>query len=97
MAQKTSRLLSIAAVVLLGFLLGTRLPAFQSGSNPGDWPEWRGPARDGVSKEKNLPSHWSPAGENLAWKADIGGRAGPVRLGGPTSLQKGGREGESMQ
>src|SRR5688572_20268033 len=43
-----------------------------------DWPEWRGPSRDGVSDETNLPSRWSPAGENLAWKLPFGGRSAPV-------------------
>ncbi len=43
-----------------------------------DWPEWRGPTRDGVSAETNLPSRWSPAGENLAWRVPIGGRSAPV-------------------
>ena len=43
-----------------------------------DWPEWRGPSRDGVSHETNLPSRWSPAGENLAWRVPIGGRSSPV-------------------
>ncbi|HWS56432.1 MAG TPA: PQQ-binding-like beta-propeller repeat protein [Pyrinomonadaceae bacterium] len=43
-----------------------------------DWAEWRGPARDGVSHEKGLPAKWSPAGENLAWKAPYGGRSTPV-------------------
>ena len=43
-----------------------------------DWPEWRGPSRDGVSQETNLPSRWSPAGENLAWRVPIGGRSSPV-------------------
>jgi outer membrane protein assembly factor BamB len=43
-----------------------------------DWPEWRGPSRDGVSHETNLPSKWSPAGENLAWKLPFGGRSAPV-------------------
>jgi len=42
------------------------------------WPEWRGPARDGRSAETNLPSSWSPSGENLAWRIPIGGRATPV-------------------
>ena len=46
-----------------------------------DWPEWRGPARDGTSAETNLPSAWSPGGENLAWKAPYGGRSGPVVFG----------------
>ena len=43
-----------------------------------DWPDWRGPARTGVSTETGLPSKWSTAGENLAWKAPYGGRSGPV-------------------
>jgi outer membrane protein assembly factor BamB len=43
-----------------------------------DWPEWRGPSRDGVSQETNLPSRWSTAGENLAWRVPIGGRSAPV-------------------
>ena len=46
-----------------------------------DWPEWRGPTRDGVSTERNLPASWSPAGENLAWRAPYGGRSSPVVFG----------------
>ncbi len=47
----------------------------------GDWPEWRGPARDGASAETQLPSRWSPAGEGLAWKAPYGSRSTPVVFG----------------
>ena len=43
-----------------------------------DWPEWRGPSRDGVSHETNLPSRWSPSGENVAWTLPFGGRSAPV-------------------
>ena len=46
-----------------------------------DWPEWRGPARNGASTETNLPDRWSPAGENLAWRLPIGGRSAPVAFG----------------
>jgi outer membrane protein assembly factor BamB len=46
-----------------------------------DWPEWRGPARDGQSTEKGLPEKWSPAGEGLAWKVPIGSRSGPIVVG----------------
>src|SRR4051812_10814744 len=46
-----------------------------------DWPEWRGPNRDGISKEKGLPEKWSVEGQGLAWKADYGGRSSPVILG----------------
>jgi outer membrane protein assembly factor BamB len=46
-----------------------------------DWPEWRGPARDGRSAETNLPSAWSPTGENLAWRLPFGSRSAPVAFG----------------
>jgi outer membrane protein assembly factor BamB len=46
-----------------------------------DWPDWRGPRRDGTSTEKNLPTKWSPSGENLAWKAPYGGRSAPIVMG----------------
>lgn len=46
-----------------------------------DWPEWRGPDRSGRSSETNLPSSWSPSGENLAWRAPIGSRSAPVVFG----------------
>ncbi len=49
-----------------------------SGACAADWPDWRGPRRDGTSSEKNLPSKWSPSGENLAWKAPYGGRSAPI-------------------
>lgn len=35
-----------------------------------DWPNWRGPSRDGVSSEKNLPVSWSPT-ENIHWKLEM--------------------------
>ena len=34
-----------------------------------DWPQWRGPDRDGISKEKNLLTEWPEEGPPLAWKA----------------------------
>jgi outer membrane protein assembly factor BamB len=46
-----------------------------------DWPEWRGPSRDGRSTETNLPSTWSTKGENLAWRIPIGSRSSPVVFG----------------
>ncbi len=46
-----------------------------------NWPEWRGPARDGHSTETNLPSKWSPSGDNLAWRIPIGSRSSPVVVG----------------
>ena len=57
--------------ILLGMGLAATLFA-------GDWLDWRGPLRDGRSPEKNLPATWTTAGQNLAWKAPVGGRSAPV-------------------
>lgn len=37
-----------------------------------NWPGWRGPTRDGVSTETNLPTTWS-ATEGVLWKAALPG------------------------
>ena len=47
-----------------------------------DWPSWRGVNADGVSSESGLPSKWSQTGENLLWKAPIGGRSTPIVIDG---------------
>jgi outer membrane protein assembly factor BamB len=52
-----------------------------------DWPEWRGPGRDGRSAETNLPSTWSTSGQNVAWSLPFGGRSAPVVFGNRLYLQ----------
>ncbi len=64
----------LALLVFAACLLGVLAAA--------DWPVWRGPNSDGVSPETNLPSSWSPEGENLLWKVPIGSRSTPVVLDG---------------
>lgn len=34
-----------------------------------DWPQWRGPNRDGISSERGLLQSWPPNGPPLAWRA----------------------------
>ena len=45
------------------------LPALASNRAPDDWPQWRGPRRDGVSTEKGLLKQWPDGGPPLAWTA----------------------------
>lgn len=52
-------------------------------TDPLDWPHWRGPEQNGVSREKNLPDRWSPDGENLIWrKPEYATRSTPIVLNG---------------
>jgi outer membrane protein assembly factor BamB len=37
-----------------------------------DWPVWRGPAQDGISKEKNWRSDWGGDEPKQLWKANVG-------------------------
>jgi outer membrane protein assembly factor BamB len=53
---------------------------FAAGS---DWPQWRGPNRDGVSTEIGLLKEWPKGGPKLAWKIKIDGvgYSSPVIVG----------------
>src|SRR5260370_14667656 len=53
----------------------------------GDWPEQRGPSRDGVSKETGLPEKWALNGENMLWRVPYGGRSAPVIMGNHLYVQ----------
>jgi outer membrane protein assembly factor BamB len=44
-----------------------------------NWPQWRGPAMNGISTEKGLPLKWSPE-ENIAWKIPMPGRSGSTPI-----------------
>jgi outer membrane protein assembly factor BamB len=38
-----------------------------------DWPQWRGPRRDGISAEKGLLKSWPAGGPKLAWQSQGAG------------------------
>jgi len=63
-------------------LVVTCLLALASAS-AADWPQWRGPNRNGVSQEKGLRKEWPKEGPPLLWKATgIGkGYSTPAVLG----------------
>src|SRR5206468_9800323 len=48
--------LSAFSIVSTGSLLGS------------DWPQWRGPKRDGISQETGLLKEWPKAGPKLLWQ-----------------------------
>src|SRR5262252_1534907 len=50
------------SLLLVGGLLGLSLSA-----RADDWPQWRGPNRDGVSKETGLLKTWPKDGPKLVW------------------------------
>jgi outer membrane protein assembly factor BamB len=55
-----------ASVLLTVFL---SLPIVASTRAADDWPQWRGPNRDGRSAERGLLKSWPKGGPKLAWRA----------------------------
>lgn len=44
-----------------------------------NWPQWRGPGLNGVSKETGLARTWSPT-ENIAWTVPTPSRTGSTPI-----------------
>jgi outer membrane protein assembly factor BamB len=63
----------------------------------GDWPEMRGPGRDGLSRETKLVEKWALNGENFLWRAPYGGRSAPIVMGNRVYVQNPAGRGTSLQ
>src|SRR5438874_1626700 len=64
-----------ALALVLGLFASTLLAA--------DWPQWQGPTRDNISKEKGLLQEWPKDGPKLLWTSkNLGhGYSGPASVG----------------
>src|SRR5713226_7024561 len=88
-------------LILLAPLVLT-LGVFTSAQGPrrvamGDWPESRGPSRDGTSQEKGLVEKWALNGENFLWRAPYGGRSTPIVMGNRVCVQNPSGRGVELQ
>ena len=68
--MRTMRVLPPTLAALLLLCLCAPLASAQNG----EWPQWRGSSRDGLSKETGLLKQWPDGGPPLAWKATGAGR-----------------------
>ncbi|MFN2416952.1 MAG: PQQ-binding-like beta-propeller repeat protein [Pyrinomonadaceae bacterium] len=59
---------------LAALVLSLLCAAGSAAQTPAEWPQWRGPNRDGLSKETGLLKQWPETGPQLAWKATGAGR-----------------------
>ena len=63
----------------------------------GDWPEARGPDRNGVSKETGLVDKFVLNGQNFLWRAPYGGRSAPIVMGNRVYVQNPSGRGAELQ
>ena len=74
---------SVCRVALLLTFCSTVYAGDPSTAKEMDWPHWRGPEMNGVSREKGIVDKWSPKGENVLWKReDLGSRTTPIVMNG---------------
>jgi outer membrane protein assembly factor BamB len=62
----------ILIAMFLLFWVAQSIHAQQSDPAKTDWPQWRGPNRDGISKETGLLKTWPDGGPSVVWKSPIG-------------------------
>lgn len=80
--SRTHRIGSLGTVLALAALLSAS--AWAGAAPAGEWPQWRGPKRDGCSVETGLLKQWPAGGPTLVWTAKgLGeGYSGPAIVGG---------------
>ena len=69
-----------------------------------DWPQWRGPRRDGVSRETGLLKEWPAGGPKLLWdskqvnggKSSVGRGFSSVSVAGGRVFTQGDRKGDGL-
>ncbi len=82
--------LALAVAVGLAAAAGGQTAAF-------DWPQWRGPDRNGLSKERSLLARWPASGPALVWSgASLGSGYGGVSVSGDRIFVQGMRNRQSM-
>jgi outer membrane protein assembly factor BamB len=88
------------AYIAFGVLLALTLSLGAQGPRRvalGDWPEMRGPSRDGVSRETGLVDTWTLNGANHLWRVPFGGRSAPIVMGDRVYVQNPSGRGAALQ
>lgn len=71
--RQRGRWLLALSLTCLGWMIFIVFPASCSGQDSADWPQWRGPERNGISQEKGWFANWPKDGSpKIAWRAQAG-------------------------
>src|SRR5215470_107553 len=71
----------------VAWAIGLWLVALVPAARADDWPQWLGPQRDGVWREKGILTKFPRGGPKVVWRTPVGGGyAGPAVAGGKVYL-----------
>src|SRR5512133_830090 len=62
----------ISSLLLSALSAPVAVAILELNASAADWPQWRGPQRDGISRETGLLKSWPAEGPKVLWKADLG-------------------------
>ena len=81
------------------FLFAVTVAVLTLSLQAADWPQWRGPERNGISQETGFLKEWPKDGPKLLWKLDdLGaGYSTPAVVAGRIYLQTNTKDDESDQ
>lgn len=92
----------VCATLALAAATGAAVPGQASGQTsglitPGDWPQWRGQDRSGLSGESGLLGQWPGGGPALVWSsANLGAGYGSIATSGQRIFVQGLRNRQSI-
>lgn len=83
-----------ACLLTTVFLVFSAAHSAERKASKNDWPQWRGPNRDGISQETGLLKEWPQEGPPLAWEAKgLGGGFSSVAIADGKIFTMGTRDG----
>lgn len=81
---RTPEASTLLPALVFGIALTAACQSPVAEDSPGGWPQFRGPAGQGVSNESPLPERWGPEDGSIRWKTRIpgAGNSSPIVTGG---------------
>ncbi len=70
--NQISKLFTAASLILICCLSNSMLTTALGNGSRAEWPQWRGPNRDGVSQETGLLTSWQQDEPKVLWKIPFG-------------------------
>src|SRR4051794_26511784 len=91
MNRRTLMVLSLVAAAAIG------AAGQQPSTGTGEWPQWRGPDRSGLSRETGLLKQWPAGGPPLQWSSsNLGAGYGSISTSGDRVFVQGLRNRQSI-
>lgn len=88
-SSSTCRAVTGFLPLALALVTAAALPALS-----GDWPQWRGPARNGISTETGWRADFGADGPPVLWKAEVGLGFASVTVAGGRAYTTGNKDGK---